>query len=829
MLERLDDIDWAGLSHAYGSAEAVPDMLRTLLSDDADARLSALSALYDCLCHQQMTVQEATAPAVPFLLEILEGDRPADKAALLYFLGHLVLANSYLETHGRFFPDSDQAKPEFSEQHETELVWVRQTRTEVWYGLPLYEQFLGDDASENRRAAAFVLYALLKQGRADIPDPMLSQEPLTEISRSLSERFNQETNPTLRADLLFALEPLPPELTAQRPPLEDLLTDSQPAVRTAAALVLVRTQNPPSDAALETLLQALANHAATDKLYPESRWLEIKPRFAVIETLCRLGLDQIDRTLPALLLGLQAGSSYSAEFDAGPILHLVFSGDHVPDGLTHEKLTGPQRQVLQTIAENPQFWRGVNNGEFELVKMGLPDSRLKLRHLCHGRVLPTPPTMSRHDAQFLLDRCLAETVPLRRGKPDSHSSYDAAVADMERRENLLVTPKHRHRVRRLLLTALANDTMLELLNESPHVRLLAINKSDITNAGLKHLAPLRELRTLSLAETAVTDAGLRQLPLLPWLRKLDLLGLDISDEGLAVLPGMLRLEYLNLSHTPITTRGLGTLALLPRLRILWVAQTRIDDEALKVLARFPALERLEMYRCKITDEGLASLKSLHTLKVLGLAQTPVTDAGLVHLLDIPTLRKLDLDDTALTDAGLLILSKLTKLREISAANTALTNAGIDRFKGKLRRCRVLKEGYDRPQTAEEFNARAAQQYFKGDRPAAIKNHLQALRLAPKDPATMNYLAWIWATSPEDAIRDGRRALEYAQRACELSEWQNAAFLDTLAAACAEEGQFENAIRHAQQAIKLNPEEKDDYRRRLEMYRLGQPYRASEPP
>jgi tetratricopeptide (TPR) repeat protein len=829
MLERLDEVNWAELNHAYGSAEAVPDMLRTLLVEDADARHAALSALYDCLCHQQMTVQEATAPAVPFLVEILEGDSPADKPALLYLLGHMVQANSYLETHGLMFPPEEQAKPEFAEQREMELSWVRQTRTEVWQGLPVYLTLVHEADSTLRRAAAFVLSALLKQGRSEIPDPMLDQEPLSAIALHLSEQFQQETNPAIRADFLFALEPLPENLAAYRPPLEELLSASQPQERLAAALVLVRTQNPPPAAALDVLLQALTHHASTDKLFPESRWMEMKPRFAVIDALCRLGMAQIDLTLPALLQGLQAGSSYSAEFDAGPVLRLVFGTDRVPDGLKSAMLTDPQRQVLQTIAENPQFWRGVSNGEFELLKMGLPDSRLKLRQLCQGTAqMPHLPSTNRHDAQFLLDRCIAETVPLTSRSRKQDNAYDAAVADMERRERLDVTEKHRRRVRRLILTSVASDPMLALLTECPHVQLLALNKSDITNAGLPHLSVLKELRVLSLAETAVTDEGLRRLPLLPQLRKLDLLGLALTDAGLSSLQGLLRLEYLNLSHTQISAPGLEALSLLPRLRILWLAQTRVDDAALEVLTRFPALERLELYRCQISDDGLAALKKMRLLKILGLAQTPVTDAGMRHLAEISTLRKLDLDDTLVTDAGLRRLRKLKKLRELSVANTAITYEAIDAFKEEVRRCRVVKEGYDRPQTADDFNARAAQHYFKGERAEAIAHHLEALRLAPKDPATMNYLAWIWATSPEDEIRDGERALEYAQRACELTEWQNAAFLDTLAAACAEEGQFDQAIRHAQQAIRLNPEEKDDYHRRLEMYRLGQPYRTSEP-
>ena len=52
---------------------------------------------------------------------------------------------------------------------------------------------------------------------------------------------------------------------------------------------------------------------------------------------------------------------------------------------------------------------------------------------------------------------------------------------------------------------------------------------------------------------------------------------------------------------------------------------------------------------------------------------------------------------------------------------------------------------------------------------------------------MNAAAWIWATAPEPEMRDGKRAIPAAQRACELLQWKRAAYIDTLAAAYAETG------------------------------------------
>ena len=43
---------------------------------------------------------------------------------------------------------------------------------------------------------------------------------------------------------------------------------------------------------------------------------------------------------------------------------------------------------------------------------------------------------------------------------------------------------------------------------------------------------------------------------------------------------------------------------------------------------------------------------------------------------------------------------------------------------------------------------------------------------------LNELAWLQATCPEAKARDGKQAVEHATRACELSAWKEAAFLDT---------------------------------------------------
>ena len=106
----------------------------------------------------------------------------------------------------------------------------------------------------------------------------------------------------------------------------------------------------------------------------------------------------------------------------------------------------------------------------------------------------------------------------------------------------------------------------------------------------------------------------------------------------------------------------------------------------------------------------------------------------------------------------------------------------------------------------------------------------AIQLSPDEAQNYNRLAWVKATSPDDTVRNGAEAVQAAQQACELTKWQERPSIDTLAAACAETGDFKRAIELQQQALrtgKPNQTEQTTMRERLALYQQSKPYR--EPP
>jgi tetratricopeptide (TPR) repeat protein len=129
--------------------------------------------------------------------------------------------------------------------------------------------------------------------------------------------------------------------------------------------------------------------------------------------------------------------------------------------------------------------------------------------------------------------------------------------------------------------------------------------------------------------------------------------------------------------------------------------------------------------------------------------------------------------------------------------------------------------------ADCYCGRAGVYAKKGQYDKALGDYAEALRVRPAHYFAYADLAWLWATCPESKIRNGQKAVEYATKACELTRWKGAYFLNTLAAAYAEVGNFPEAIKWQKKALE-EPELPKSFgeqaRPHLELYQQGKPYR-----
>ena len=118
----------------------------------------------------------------------------------------------------------------------------------------------------------------------------------------------------------------------------------------------------------------------------------------------------------------------------------------------------------------------------------------------------------------------------------------------------------------------------------------------------------------------------------------------------------------------------------------------------------------------------------------------------------------------------------------------------------------------------------------GDHTSALADLDKALALEPDNDGVLNNLAWLLATSPDDDLRDGQRAIELATKACEATEWKEAHIISTLAAGYAESGDFAKAREYSGKAVeagKDQPEVAEQLRNELASYEQEKPWRERQ--
>jgi protein O-mannosyl-transferase len=112
---------------------------------------------------------------------------------------------------------------------------------------------------------------------------------------------------------------------------------------------------------------------------------------------------------------------------------------------------------------------------------------------------------------------------------------------------------------------------------------------------------------------------------------------------------------------------------------------------------------------------------------------------------------------------------------------------------------------------------------------AIEQWQEALAIEPENGNAASNLAWVFATCPEDSIRDGRRAVELAEKALRISGGKIPMIFRILAAAYAENGQFSQAIETAQHGADLatsqgNPGLASELQSNIALYEAERPLR-----
>ena len=212
----LEAVGWAGLTHAYGSASDVPALIRSLVAPDADERSKALQGLFSAIYHQG-TVYRASAPAVPFLARALI--TAPDQRALI---GQLIAGMSR----------------QYGEDWSDPSTLSGAVRAQVAAVVGELAPLLADPDPGIRQAMLRLI--------AVCPSPVVRE--LCDL-----RGFDDEDG-HVRADALLALARVEPDWPRLRPRLEESLHDDSPAVRQAAALIVLSLDGLPFSQATTTVL-----------------------------------------------------------------------------------------------------------------------------------------------------------------------------------------------------------------------------------------------------------------------------------------------------------------------------------------------------------------------------------------------------------------------------------------------------------------------------------------------------------------------------------------------------------------------------------------------
>ena len=388
------------------------------------------------------------------------------------------------------------------------------------------------------------------------------------------------------------------------------------------------------------------------------------------------------------------------------------------------------------------------------------------------------------------------------------------------------------------------DADLSLVNDLPDLNWLYLDlEQHVGVEGFAKVQPKRPIRNMIL--DAVSDEILAKLDRLPRCSMLHLPRYKLSDDGF---------------------RRLGQLAQgIERLELVgpYFPSNWISDKGLQHIGQILSLKGLQIHKGDVTDEGLAHLVGLNKFEDLNLSACHnVRGSGFAHLAAIKSLRQLSAFDMQIDADGLNALAKITQLASLRLQPIKkLSTEDVGRLRTALPGVMVSISPYemgitgvfvvdgdvdDKRAPAQDDKARtinsdvlvneAAMWTAKKEYDRAKAHYEEALRVGPASGKLSNTvscnLAWLLATCPDDKVRDGRRAVELATRACEGFGWKGqgaSEAIDTLAAAHAEAGDFDAATKWQMEAIKLaagNAKFQKAAEERLALYRQKKPYRET---
>ena len=126
------------------------------------------------------------------------------------------------------------------------------------------------------------------------------------------------------------------------------------------------------------------------------------------------------------------------------------------------------------------------------------------------------------------------------------------------------------------------------------VEYIDLSDTTVTDADIKYIAKLKNIKTLIVNLTGVTDAGMDHVVRMTSLTELYLLGTRISDKGMATLCRLPNLRTLDIRETDVTDAACGSLGTMHRLRLLKVTKSHLTNNGVACL-------RSQLKHCSVSN------------------------------------------------------------------------------------------------------------------------------------------------------------------------------------------------------------------------------------
>lgn len=378
LLEKVNEVNWESLKHAYGSAKDIPDDLRNLASQDEKIRGKALYNLYGNIFHQG-TRYEATPYAIPFLYELIHTEAVRDKHKIVALLINLALG--YEEEYLPEGIDVEKFKKGLLES-EAQMTQDQKANCEkygysasaiincydyVKEGIPILLQYLENQDNNLRKS---VIYAISWF-------PELAESSIAKITDQLPnlEEEKEIANAILAIGLLARRSSNESDISG----LRKYLNAASQLVRICTAIALAK--HPIEKKILEALIDGLISSEALSEVegihFNEGRI----SGYASL-TLSKFGQFEKNKIIPVLCKVLETVNSYQALDITHAMLSIINSDRSKPiKDERLEDLTLLEVEALTSIYEHGG-WTLAKGGfvnYFQLLRSaGIPDSKEEL-------------------------------------------------------------------------------------------------------------------------------------------------------------------------------------------------------------------------------------------------------------------------------------------------------------------------------------------------------------------------------------------------------------------------------------------------------------------